>query len=189
MVVRAVAIAAAVGALVVGAASAESRSPARGRSAACVASTVHYGHHPGVAPGLDRLPWIEGTPRAQRLVGLLWYWPDAWRTEQRASADIYSGGTAPGGKLNMKILWVFLAPHARAVPDTGRVVVKGRRLDAPGKSWQRFVEISYRGQNGAPSYASVIDLPSSGCWRVDLTAGALHGSVVFRAVDPTLPTP
>jgi hypothetical protein len=101
-----------------------------------------------------------------------------------AHATIYTNNHAPGGVPQMKILWTFLAPQAKTALDAGRVVIKGQRLDAPGKTWQRFVEISYTGQNRAPSYASNIKLPSAGCWRLELTAGPLHAATVFKAISP-----
>ena len=33
------------------------------------------------------------------------------------------------------------------------------------------------------TFASVIDLPAPGCWRVDLTAGSLHGTTTFLALN------
>jgi hypothetical protein len=43
----------------------------------------------------------------------------------------------------------------------------------------------YSGQRGAPSYASVIDVPEPGCWRLHLSTGSLRASVVFRAIAGT----
>lgn len=161
-----------------------SAGAAEGRqiSTSCATASVHYTHRPGLGEQLGSLPWIEGVPAAQQLVGLLWYWPDAWRAQGQTSATIYSGGRAPGGRSNMKILWVFQSPKARTAANASQVVIKGHRLDGPGKSWQRFVEIAYGGQNGARSYASIVNLPSPGCWRLDLTAGPLHGSAVFAVL-------
>ena len=82
----------------------------------------------------------------------------------------------------MKILWAFLAPKARHATDAQVLTVKARQLDGPGKTWQRFTAISYTGQNRAPSFASIIDLPTPGCWRIEATAGSLHGVATFRAL-------
>jgi hypothetical protein len=64
----------------------------------------------------------------------------------------------------------------------GRLVVRGRRLDRPGSFRQEFSAISYGGQQGAPSYASIVDVPSAGCWQLQLSTGTLRASVVFQAV-------
>lgn len=175
------------GSLVVAAATPDVPSVER-RSDACESAPVHFTHHPGLGRGLGDLPWIAGEPASQRLVGLLWYWPESWRADNVTRARIYAGGHAPGPQAttpNMKILWVFLAPAAKRDLSAGRLVIKGRRLDGPGKSWQQFTAIGYSGQNGAPSYASIVDLPTPGCWRVSLTAGGLHATTTIEALPVT----
>ena len=155
---------------------------------ACNASAVHFTHYPGRAPGLGQLPWVQGSlvkasPSSEGLVGLIWYWNDRWRAEGIKNAQLYAGGHAPAGGPNMKILWIFLGAKARRATDAQLLVVKGKRLDGPGRSWQRFSAISYTGQTRAPSFASVIDVPVAGCWRLDLTAGSLHGTTTFAALS------
>jgi hypothetical protein len=127
---------------------------------------------------------VEASPVSEGLVGLLVYWRDEWRAANVTAAQMYAGGQAPNG-LNMKVLWAFLAPKAKRATDAQMLTVKARRLDGTGKTWQRFTAISYSGQNRAPSYASVINLPTPGCWRVEATAGSLHGTTTFRALSPS----
>ena len=156
-------------------------------SAACHAAVVNYTHYPGSGQGLGRLPWIEGKPASQRLIGLLAYWREDWRASNVTQARIYAGGVSPSpqGAFNMKILWVFLAPKAKHDFNAGKLVIKGQRLDAPGKSWQQFTAISYTGQNRAPSYASIVNLPAAGCWQLSLTAGGLHATTTLQALSAT----
>jgi hypothetical protein len=146
----------------------------------CTAARVHYAPYPGGAPGLGQLPWVRADSRGLGLVGLLWYWPDEWRNQGIDRALIYPGGQAPGGTPSTKVLWAFLSSKAKRLVS-GRLIVQGQRLDEPGKTWQQFVPIAYAGQNGAPSFASIIVLPAEGCWKVRLTAGAARASVVFQA--------
>jgi hypothetical protein len=147
--------------------------------ASCLAAPVNYTPYDGGAPGLGDLPWVGGAPGRYRLRGLLWYWPESWRG-QVSRAQIYVGGEAPQG-WSTKILWAFLGKPARKQAG-GELVVRGRRLDGRGSFTQRFGAIGYEGQNGAPSYASIIDVPKPGCWRLQLTTGRVRVSVVFRAV-------
>jgi hypothetical protein len=114
------------------------------------------------------------------LVGLLWYWPENWRLSRLRSARIFTGGVAPAG-YSTKILWAFLAPSAKGRGGS-QLLVRGRRLDGLGSFRQEFAAISYEGQRGAPSYASIINVPKPGCWRLQLSTGSLRASVVFRAV-------
>jgi hypothetical protein len=95
-------------------------------------------------------------------------------------ARIFTGGVAPAG-YSTKILWVFLGPKAKG-RGGAQLVVRGQRLDGPGTFRQEFAAVSYSGQQGAPSYASIVDVPSAGCWRLQLSTGALRASVVFQAV-------
>lgn len=174
------------GSLVVVAATPESPSVER-LSAGCQAARVQYTHYPGTGVGLGGLPWLAGEPAAERLVGLLAYWPEAWRAANVTQARIYAGGMSPGsqGPRHMKILWVFLAPNAKRDLGAATLVIKGQRLDGPGTSSQRFTAIGYSGQNGAPSYASIVDLPTSGCWRLSLAAGGLHATTTLQALPAT----
>jgi hypothetical protein len=146
----------------------------------CSAALVHFTPYPGEGVGLRQLPWVRGASDGLGLVGLIWYWPQAWREQQIDRALIYPGGTTPNGG-STKILWAFLTPKARRAYTGGPLTVRGERLDAPGKTWQRFVPIAYAGQNSAPSFASGITLPAEGCWRLHLGSGALHATVVFEA--------
>lgn len=146
--------------------------------ARCDPALVHYNHYPG--QGFAQTPWLEASSLSQGLVGLLFYWPDEWRNQGIVAAQVYAGGHSPAN-VNMKILWRFLAPKARTA-EGALLTVKGTRLDAYGKSWQRFSPISYSGRGRAPSFASIINLPAAGCWRLDLTAGTLHGSAIVRAI-------
>ena len=157
-------------------ASASATSPA----ARCNAAVVHYTPWPGGDSRLDNTPWVRGSSGGWGLVGLLWYWPQEWRAEARTRAVIYTGGQAPQG-YSTKVLWAFTS-RAAVAKGGGTLVVRGQRLGGRGRTVQRFAAISYDGQNGAPSYASIIKLPSPGCWRLSLSTGVLRASVVFQAI-------
>ena len=47
---------------------------------------------------------------------------------------------------------------------------------------QPFARISSTGRRGAASYASIINVPHPGCWRLDLRSRGLSGHIQFRAV-------
>ena len=47
---------------------------------------------------------------------------------------------------------------------------------------------AYAGQNGAPSYASGIDVPRPGCWRLSARTAGLSASVIVRAVAGRSPS-
>jgi hypothetical protein len=155
--------------------------PAARAPQACDPAQVRYDPYPGGDERLSQIPWIAGKPQSSGLVGLLWYWPDEWRRQQVEEARIYTGGVAPQG-WNVKILWAFVAPSARGRGES-ELLVEGRRLDGRGRFEGRFAAIGYAGQEGAPSYASIIDVPKQGCWRLTLTTGTLRAEVDLRAED------
>jgi hypothetical protein len=150
---------------------------------ACSPARVQYAPYPGRDPVLARLPWVRGKPAQVGLVGLLWYWPSEWQAGRVRTARIFVGGQAPAG-YSTKVLWTFVAPSS--VGAGGRTLtVQGARLDGTGRFTQEFAAISFSGQNGEPSYASIIDVPIPGCWRLNLRAGLLRASLTLLAVGPT----
>jgi hypothetical protein len=144
----------------------------------CRPARMHYGPYPGGDRRLDGIPWIRGEPRDLGLVALLWYW-NAEDWGKARNAWIFTGGEAPEG-YSAKVLWAFLAPHVKDLGGT-ELVVEGRNLTRAGRFRDRFAAIGYEGQNGAPSYASIIDLPTPGCWRLVLTTGDLRAHVDVQA--------
>ena len=154
-------------------------------AAGCPLSPVHYDAYGGGDLSMDRTPWLRGRPAASGLAALLWYWPREWADGHRNGATIYTGGEMPQG-WSTKVLWTFVG-RAQRGRGGHELVVKGTRLDAHGAFTQRFGAISYRGQRRAPSFASIIDVPKAGCWRLDVATARLRASVVVRAI--TAPAP
>lgn len=138
-----------------------------GTAAGCPASRVHYERLAGVEPALASLPWIAPEPRSAGLVGHLFYYSALrWGRSRVRSFRIYSGGSAPGGRLQMKILWS--APD----PLEGRtLVVRGRRLGRPG----RFVRTLAVGP-------SIVNVPRPGCWRLTLRVGRVTTRLTVLAL-------
>lgn len=144
----------------------------------CVPPTVHRTQYPGHAPGLEKLPWIAGRPASTGLVGLLWYWPREWSDVR--DARIFTRGTALHGA-STKILWIFTARATQKTADS-LLTVTGGRMDGPGKFQDEFSGVGYEGQAGAPSYASIIEVPTPGCWRLTLKSGSVTATVDMLAV-------
>jgi hypothetical protein len=124
--------------------------------------------------------WIEAEPRDLQLVATLGYWPEEWTDVRRA--QVYTGGVSRDGTA-AKTAWTFLAPDLRGKGGS-RLKITGRNLEGEGTWEDTFAEISYEGQDGAPSYASILDLPEPGCWRLELTTADLRATVDIRAVAP-----
>jgi hypothetical protein len=144
----------------------------------CATTPVHHTPYPGKAPGLGGLPWVAGGADSNGMVALLWYWPTRWSGDE---GRIFTRGHAPG-KVNTKVLWAFLGPQAPKLDAGDDLVVRGRRLDGRGSFRSEFAPIGYAGQENAPSWASIVVVPTPGCWRITATAGKLRGAVTLRAI-------
>jgi hypothetical protein len=143
----------------------------------CMPAKVQRSGYPGPV-GIGGTPWIGGSP-GSGLIGVLAYWPPDWQSRR---ARIYAGGVAPGPDgISMKTFWAFVGPAAKDLAGP-ELVVRARRMDGPGTWHDSFAAISYAGQDGVPSYASIIALPKPGCWRLTLTTGKLKGTVDMLAV-------
>jgi hypothetical protein len=142
----------------------------------CDATTVHYQFYEGEGPGLAQLPWITASPPSTGLVGYLFYYDSTnpWKRERLSTLRMYSGGESLDGRLSMKILWELR--HGSAPPPLLGVIA--RRIDGPGSSSQQLPSTS----SNASQFPSIIDLPTPGCWRLTLRAGATTGHVVVHVV-------
>lgn len=137
--------------------------------ASCPASHVHYRPYPGVDRGLGAVPWIATSNGA--FYGHLFYVGGTpWRQSKPAGAHIFT--TVVHRNVNPKVLWI--AQRKGAAPA---LVVRGRRLDAPGSF------VGHAETVGAKQFPSYVEVPAAGCWRVTIRAGSVSGSVVFAAVD------
>jgi hypothetical protein len=138
-------------------------------------TSVHYHPYPGVGPGLARLPWIGASPPSIGLVGHLFYYdrPNTWERERFSPLRMYSGGKSPDDRLSMKIRWEL---RRGSVPPFLNVFAT--RIDGPGSSHQRLPSTS----SDPSQFPSIIDIPTPGCWRLTLNAGATTGHIVIDVV-------
>ena len=133
-------------------------------ASACLSAPVHYGPPP--TSGAPPIPWFHAGP----VTGYLFYYgaDGPWKT-QTDRALITTGGGPPGGYAT-KILW-----HVRR--GSGRMTLRGTRLDGPGRFTQRF-------RASGSDYPSIVAVPSSGCWRLTVTSHRHVGRFVFTALSP-----
>jgi hypothetical protein len=139
----------------------------------CAASIVQYQPYSNAGAGTDSLPWVQATPTSAGLVGQLFYYSGTtWQQGSLPLARIYTGGRAPNGGAT-KILWLAQGSGAELV-----LVVRGKRLDRRGSFTQRF---SMAGGNQFPS---IVNVPTAGCWQLQLSSGTKSARVTFLAVKP-----
>jgi hypothetical protein len=126
--------------------------------------------------GLSALPWVAATPVRAQIFGLIFAY-DA-RLDPPTFA-LWTHGREPVGGRSEKVLWLVRARNAGAV-----LRIRGRRVGGGtmAATFDRVADASPRPAAGA-EYASILDLPHAGCWRLDVSTGSARGSVVVRAID------
>ncbi len=104
--------------------------------------------------GLRRLPWVQAEPTTAGIVGHLYY----------GNRPLHTNGKFPDGT-DTKVLWTFARPITR---------FKATAIDLSSTAsamtlWDRSTT------EGAEAWPSGIDLPSAGCWRIDLATTDADG--------------
>jgi hypothetical protein len=139
---------------------------------ACPVSIVHYQPRPGTERSLRLLPWVAAQPNSSQIIGHLFYYAAHgvdWRARKTPGFRIFVHGRVPdSGGAGTKILWIDYSHRA-----SGEMRVTGHRLDRPGMFQQTFPTLG----------PSTIAVPTTGCWRLALQAGAARGMVTVRAVQ------
>ncbi len=122
----------------------------RNTGAGCAGTAVDTG--PGLPSWADvgggSIPWAVGQPPG--VVGVMF------------ATELVAKGERPDGSAN-KVLWLTETPMAstlltlRAQPDDAATPV---------------VNLSFPGADGNRQFPSIVDLPTPGCWRINLSWGA-----------------
>jgi hypothetical protein len=151
-------------------------------AAACAATPVH-GEPLPQSGSLSMLRWVQATPRRAGIVGVLFAYDARLQTAaEPPTLALWSGGTAPPpNQFAMKILWIVRNVHA-----SGTLAVRGRELGGTRTfraQFQRVFDASPQPAKGA-EYASIVNVPAPGCWRLDVSTGGARGSLVVRVVEP-----
>jgi hypothetical protein len=140
-------------------------------ASSCLANIVQYQAYPNGGVGTESLPWVQATPSSAMIVGQLFYYQGTpWQRASLPRARIYTRGRTPTGGTT-KILW-----HVRGRGDGLELTVYGKRLDKRGSFTQHFPTA------GGDQFPSIVQVPSVGCWQLQLTAGAKIARVTFLAV-------
>ena len=128
----------------------------------CPATHVHSPPSAAAPAPISGLAWVQAS---RALAGVLFTWNGSPALELPTGGAWRNGSTA-------KVLWWPRRAGGRSL------TIRGRSLDAGGGTFiQKFSAAS-------SGYPSIVDIPSAGCWRIDVTTGTLHGTVVVRAVAP-----
>jgi hypothetical protein len=112
-------------------------------------------------------PWVAATPASSGIVAHLFFAQVTPANKPAFYEPMHTKGMMPGGG-STKILWRI--NNASAI---GEITITGKNLFRPGNTFQQtFVAAS----SGIPS---IVDVPTSGCWRFNLISGSDRGTAIF----------
>ena len=135
----------------------------------CGTTQFFSGHGPDSALGLDGNPWARAQPASAGFVAYMWAPPP--------QLVVASGPDDPG----TKVLWI------NTVVPRGPLAITAHPAGAPSPTATFHIEPA-----SAPdgNYPSIIDLPTPGCWRLELSLSGAHGTLdVLVAPAPSSPAP
>lgn len=117
------------------------------------------GSGPNAVTGLDANQWALAAPASSGIIAYFW-----------GDLPLLVKAPPPPGKGN-KILWIS---HSDALGELAIVA-------HPIASGSPIVRFSL--PRDGFSFPSTIDLPSSGCWHLDLTLGSVHATIDLSVAD------
>jgi hypothetical protein len=145
---------------------------ANGSSVACVAAPVRNTVKPPTFGGPSRVPWM----RAGRTVGYLFGYGETLQRLSPGRAALFTGSDRAAGDA-MKILWAVRGGSRRLL------TIAGDRLDASGAFSESFPVVGVAGAGDWAYYASIVDIPAAGCWRLTVLSPGKRGRFAVLAID------
>jgi len=146
----------------------------------CPATPVH-GEPLPQSGMLSGLRWVQATPHRAGIVGMLFGYDPRLEDPAAPTFALWAHGEAPEG-WSTKILWIV-----RNVGVTGEIAIHGRELGGAATFRQSFSSV--RDISAQPAkgyeYASIVNLPHGGCWRLTVSTGRAHGTLIVKAVEPS----
>ena len=145
--------------------------------ASCSATPVYQG---GKASAFvsSEIPWVQAQPDSSGILGHLFYTPSTL-AEKGTYRFLHTGGANPTDGTNMKILWTIEHPSI-----SGILQIDGTNLSNPGKTFHQTINPD-AGSTVALSqsqYPSIVVVPSTGCWQLQITSGQAHGTITMWVV-------
>ena len=120
--------------------------------------------------GFTEIPWVQAEPSSSGIRGYLFFADSGASSTYRF---LHTGGGYPDG-VTSKVLWETTNPQAS---DTMEIL--GKKLSGGNEVFrQSFPEAA----SPAGDYPSTVNVPTAGCWRLDLKSGTVRASVVFWVV-------
>jgi hypothetical protein len=145
-------------------------------AAECRTTPIYLGHNTNIA-GLEGVPWMKAEPSSSGIIGYLFFaGPEA--SKNQTYQPLHTGGRYPDGR-STKILWVIDNPHA-----SNSIEITGKQLSAGHETFQQSFPVA---SSPAGNYPSIVNVPTSGCWQLQLKSG--HTTLILEERKAQEPTP
>lgn len=109
---------------------------------------------------------MRARPASTKVAAVLFF---SYRNADGTYEELHTGGVMPNGRTT-KVLWSIHNSRAGSW-----VHIHGKNLTGTGT-----LSLGARGSGGI---ASIIDVPTPGCWQFTVKSGRVRGKVVMRVVS------
>jgi hypothetical protein len=123
-------------------------------------------------PNLDVLPWMKAEPASSRIVAYLFY-AGPVSSDTQTYRPLHTGGGYPDGSTT-KILWSINNPNASVALE-----ITGKKLSAGHETFQQTFPMA---SSPWGDYPSIVNVPTPGCWQVQIKSGTVAATVTFWVV-------
>jgi hypothetical protein len=123
-------------------------------------------------PNLDVLPWMKAEPASSRIVAYLFY-AGPVSSDTQTYRPLHTGGGYPDGSTT-KILWSINNPNASVALE-----ITGKKLSAGHETFQQTFPMA---SSPRGDYPSIVNVPTPGCWQVQIKSGTVAATVTFWVV-------
>ena len=141
----------------------------------CPVTPIYQGGPPTPFITSD-LPWIQAQPTSSGIVGHLFF--AGTTTGNGIYRFLHTGGGYPDGS-STKILWTIDHPHI-----LDQLQIDGTNLSHPALTFNQTINPS-ASPSSVPSpeqYPSIVVVPNAGCWRLQVSSGMAHGTLIMWVV-------
>lgn len=123
-------------------------------------------------PNLDVLPWMKAEPASSGIVAYLFF-AGPVSSDTQTYRPLHTGGGYPDGS-STKILWSINNPNASVALE-----ITGKKLSAGHETFQQTFPMA---SSPWGDYPSIVNVPTPGCWQVQLKSGTDAATVTFWVV-------
>lgn len=134
----------------------------------CPVTPVYQGGQKRSISGAADIPWFQAQPTSSDILGYLFF-AQGKTTKSGTYRFLHAGGSYPDGSTT-KILWIVEYPQS-----SSSLQIDGMSLSNSEKTFHQTIA-------GEGEIPSIVVVPSAGCWRLQLSSGDAHGSIILWVV-------